>query len=320
MDSGFFIVGAPRTGSTLLRRVLNAHDQVAIPPESPFLIDYLTADHVPDSRRLELLLDDPEYRAWGQGLRRDLQATDVAAGIAEIHAFYAAAVGKSRWGQKTPRLVRHWETLADAFPGARFIHIVRDPRAVAASLRTSAAHRSHALAAARRWRFDTNCGLTMERRLRSRALRVRYEDLVRKPDAIVRDVCAFLGLTFDPAMLQPAELRLNPHEAGRGHHDGVGRAITSASIETWRTSLSPRDLAAINAVVARLSPLVGYQADDGSPPGWWRRAAYFGDGLTMAVLKLVHDAGQRRPLWHVCRRRWQLGTFWSAAADYLSGR
>ena len=107
-------------------------------------------------------------------------------------------------GAEAPRLVRHWQRLAGLFPDARFIHLVRDPRAVAASLRSSAAHRSHALAAARRWRLDTGFGLAMEGMLGSRALRVHYEDLVRKPEPTVRQVCAFLDLAFDAKMLRPA--------------------------------------------------------------------------------------------------------------------
>lgn len=318
--SGFFIVGAPRTGSTLFRRILNAHSQVAIPPESPFLIDYLMADHVPAARRLALLIADPEYRAWPHGVAAQLQATDVPAGIEEIHASYAAAVGKTRWGQKTPRLVRLWHTLAEAFPDARFIHVVRDPRAVAASLRKSAAHRSHALAAARRWRLDTGMGLAMERAIPSRALQVRYEELVCQPEATIRRVCAFLELPFEPAMLLPeTELRLNPQEVSRGHHEKVDQPITADSLETWRTSLSPRDVATVSAVVADVSRSCGYQVDPAALPGLWQRAIWAMDGQATALLKLVSDARQR-PLWPVCRRRWQLGTFWSTATDFLSGR
>ena len=318
--AGFFIVGAPRTGSTLLRRILNTHSQVAIPPESPFLIDYLKADHVPAARRLALLVEDPDYRDWRQGVATQLDASDVASGIARIHESYAAAAGKSRWGHKTPRLVRHWERLARLFPDARFIHLVRDPRAVAASLRSSAAHRNHALAAARRWRLDTGFGLAMERVLGSRALRVHYEDLVRGPEATIRKVCAFLDLAFDRTMLQPAELRLNPHEALRGHHERVGQPIDGESLETWRQTLSSRDIDVVNAVVAKVSESCGYPVDPAPAPGLWQRAIYFADGQANAVGKLVRDIREQRPLWGVCKRRWALGTFWSSATDYLSGR
>jgi hypothetical protein len=321
VQAGFFIVGAPRTGSTLLRRILNAHQEVAIPPESPFLIDYLTADHVPAARRLALLVADPEYHAWQQGVTTEIHATDFPSGVAEIHASYAAAAGKSRWGHKTPRLVRHWERLAELFPDARFIHLVRDPRAVAASLRGSAAHRSHALAAARRWRLDTGLGLTMERVLGSRALRVHYEELVRMPEATIRRICAFLDLPFDAVMLRPeADVRLNPHEALRGHHERVRQPITADSLDTWRLSMSPRDISVVNAVVAKVSGSCGYVVDPCPAPGFWRRAAYVADGQAMALAKLIRDVQRGRPLWHVCRRRWQLGTFWSTAADYLAGR
>jgi hypothetical protein len=321
LHAGFFIVGAPRTGSTLLRRILNAHSDVAIPPESPFLIDYLTAEQVPTARRLDLLVRDPDYRAWRQGVTSELQATDVPSGVAEIHALYAAAVGKSRWGHKTPRFVRHWERLARWFPGARFIHLARDPRAVAASLRGSAAHRSHALAAAQRWRLDTAHGLEMERALGSRAWRVHYEDIVRRPEATVQQVCQFLDLTFDPAMLRPgSELQLTAHEGMTHHHDRVGQAIDTSSLESWRQTLSPADLAVVNAVVSPVSRSCGYEILPAPGPSAWQRAKYHFDGQTMAVVKLLRDLQQRRPLWHVCRRRWQLGTFWSSAADYLAGR
>jgi hypothetical protein len=192
---------------------------------------------------------------------------------------------------------------------------------VVASLRSSAAHRTHALAAARRWRLDTGYGLDMERRLRSRALRVHYEDVVSRPEETMHRVCEFLDLTFDPAMLRPdSELRLTAHEVMTNHHDRVGREIDERSLESWRHTLSPRDLAVVGAVVSQMSQSCGYDVLPAPEPSAWQRAKYHADGQAMAVIKLLQDVRHRRPLWNVCRRRWQLGTFWSSTADYLAGR
>lgn len=320
-EAGFFIVGAPRTGSTLLRRILNAHSRVAIPPESPFLIDYLLAERVPAATRLRLLLDDPEYAQWRQGLLREFRATDVAGAIVELHAAYAASAGKSRWGQKTPRLVRVWETVATRLPTSRFVHTVRDPRAVAASLRKSAAHRNHALAAARRWRLDAGHGLAMERALPGRVLRVAYESLARDPETEVRRLCEFLDLPFEPEMLRPGrELTLNPHEDRHGHHRRVAEPISTESVDAWRDELSPRDLAAVHAVCADPGRSLGYELAPAAPPSRLARWGYACDGAATAIFKLMRDLRQRRPFWRLWTRRWRLGTFWSQAKDYFAGR
>jgi hypothetical protein len=152
-------------------------------------------------------------------------------------------------------------------------------------------------------------------------LRVHYEDLVRLPEATVQRICEFLELAFDAAMLRPgADLRLNPHEASHGHHRRVGEPITAGSVDTWKESMSPRDIAVVSAVVDSVSRSCGYQVEPAPEPTLWQRVTYMADGHAMALAKLIRDVGQRRPLWHVCYRRWRLGTFWSAARDYVSGR
>lgn len=218
-------------------------------------------------------------------------------------------------------MVRHWRLLATAFPEAKFLHTVRDPRAVAASLRKSAAHLSNALAAAKRWRLDTAAGLAMEAALGARVLRVSYENLATSPEATLRHVCTFLELPYEPEMLlADRKLALNTHEAMHGHHQRVGEPITADSVAAWQKELSPGEQAIVAAFTHDVAAACGYVVPPAPLPSAWARLRYGADSLAVACRKLARDLAQRRPFWRLWLRRLRLGTFFSQARDYFAGR
>src|SRR4051794_27962840 len=118
-----FVVGCSRSGTTLLRALLDAHPLLAVPPESHFAV----------APRLRRLGRDPWFRLWGIE-PPDLRGLDVADAVRAVFAAYAAAQGKPRYADKTPHYVSHLPLLAERFPEARFVHVVRDGRDVALSL------------------------------------------------------------------------------------------------------------------------------------------------------------------------------------------
>lgn len=321
-SAGLFIVGAPRTGSTLLRRVLNAHSAYAIPPESYFLLDFLAAETVPSAKRLALLLNDPELQSWSLNNSLALDKTlNLPAAIVELHRRYAQQHKKPRWGQKTPRFVRSWQQLSEWFPGALFIHTVRDPRAVVASLGASPAHRNNVVVAAKRWNEDTKHGLALEAALPERSFRFSYEHFVAAPEFVAKALCRFLNIEFEATMLEPGQaLPLNEHEARHGHHQNVSGAVRSDLSEQWRQSLRPQELAWIAAIAGETARACGYHLSQGSQPTPSRQLAASAGAIFMAIKKAAIDLLAGRNFWWRWRRQWRLGVFFSRLRDYFAGR
>lgn len=207
-----FIVGVPRSGTTLLRLMLDAHPDLAIPPETGFL---LTIAERPRSagplsplelHRLivrspnwnDLVLDEDVYlRAL-----RALHPFSVSDGLRVLYRTYAEKFRKIRWGDKTPNNFERMLAITHILPEAHFIHIIRDGRDVSLSLRDMwFAPGRDMTTLGRYWK-----GLIEQARREAgrnlRYIEIRYEDLVRKPESTLRDICRFVDLAFDPRMLE----------------------------------------------------------------------------------------------------------------------
>ena len=108
---------------------------------------------------------------------------------------------KSRWGDKTPRYVTDISRLHRVFPGAKFVHIIRDARDVCLSLRQAWRHTWHY--SAEYWSQTVRAGVAQGQSIgMDFYLEVAYEDLVRQPEPMLRRICAFLGEDFEPKMLE----------------------------------------------------------------------------------------------------------------------
>lgn len=223
------IVGAARSGTTLLRLMLDAHPHVAIPPETGFLTPVLSLRGPGAALRHTffhvLTHYPPEASAWHDfGLPaadfwRELSAIEpftTAAGLRCFYRAYADRFGKPRWGDKTPVYGQHMRAIEQLLPEAHFIHLIRDGRDVALSLRPLWFSPSQDIAAlARAWRRQVSTARAQGQRCRH-YLEVRYEALVADPPAVLRQVCAFCGLDYHPQMehyYQRAPERLREHQS-----------------------------------------------------------------------------------------------------------
>jgi hypothetical protein len=175
--------------------------------------------------------------------------------------------GKNRWGDKTPRHVLHIRWLAQTFPDATFIHIIRDPRAVVASLRRAGWHRIPRRAA-RFWRHRVRAGRAAGHTIDPyRYMEIRYEDLVSHPDQSLKRLCDFCGLTFVSDMLQFYEAATDAVPAVHEHlFEHLKAPVNPARAESWRTELTPRDISEIEAVARRAMVDLGYSLEETPPP------------------------------------------------------
>lgn len=260
MSGPIFIGGAPRSGLTLVRIILDAHPEISCGPD---------AGHV------ALTMTSADFEATLGGLHRAhffLEPEGVRANFARAIAApmekRAQAHGKSRWADKTAFAILVFEQLAALFPEARFVHLVRDGRDVAASLlERSWRAPSGALfdqcasieGAARYWGSIIARGLETERRLGDRVLRVRYEDIVAKPERALRRICGFAGVEFVPDILKIEDR--NPSLAGLELETAarLRRKIDERAVGRWRRDLEPEAAAAAFRTYRPLLDALGYQ-------------------------------------------------------------
>lgn len=308
----FFIVGCGRSGTSLLRGILNNHPSLAIPLESLFIADYLrVADRIPLEQLKALLLREPELVEWGIEVQAE-QVRDYASiedVIARVHEIYAHENGKSKWGQKTPRLVRHHELLRAHFPQIKFIHMVRDPRAVVSSLVRSDVHRSTVWHATKRWIRDVEAGLKLEQRYEEGVLRVRYEDMVMDPEAELQQILEFL--LVDPVATLPEQNHENPEYSKfyESIHSNLSKDISPDFVDLWKRHLSEEEVREVESMVGWLPQKLGYSFGSDAPPhlsspSLWTSLKRI-KGLMFQVWRYVRY--RPRYLYGLVRRKWKFG-------------
>jgi hypothetical protein len=287
-----FVVGVGRSGTTLLRMMLDAHPDLAIGPETHFVPDLIRASRGRRGSPERALRAIVESRRWGdfdldagelEARLRGLDPFGPAGALRAFYALYAESQGKPRWGDKTPVYVTKMREIAATLPEARFVHLIRDGRDVALS-RARRAMRGAARpeAAARKWRDR----IREARRQAGRVphyLEVRYEDLVTDTEPTLRRVAEFVELPWDEAMLayhERAPERLRevardlPPEEGKQHRPAEERMAAHAltaeppsreRIGAWREQMSEADRSAFEHVAGDLLAELGYPV--GEPAG-----------------------------------------------------
>lgn len=247
--------------------MLDSHPDLAIPPESYFVTE-LAEEWPPGA---ELSWDDfvarlsahDRFTRWGlpaEALQRDDPPRTFAGAIRCTFAAYAAARGKSRYGDKTPRYVQDVEAIAALLPEAVFVHVIRDGRDVALSFLEREWGPKTIEEAARRWRKRVKSGRRAGSALGSRYLEVRYERLVADPAAELERVCAHLDLEPSSAMLRYFE-RADDVVAGTKYpeqHASLA-APPTPGLRNWRSDMTSAGVASFEAIAGNLLAELGYE-------------------------------------------------------------
>lgn len=253
------IVGSPRSGTTLLRMMLDAHPDLAIPPETGFLPALAVLQTAPDPTAsvVEAVFrivtgTPPGAPAWGDfhlsaedyrvGLE-GLSPCTPAEGARLFYRMYAARFGKARRGDKTPLYCRHLAVIRDLLPEARFIHIVRDGRDAAVSLRRQPFSPGHDIRMQAAYWRENVMSARREGHGNSDYLELRFEDLLSRPEAELRRICSHVGLDFREEMLDHARhagRRLDEH-GPRLSPDGVVLVDREARRAMQATTRGPLD-------------------------------------------------------------------------------
>ena len=267
----FFIVGSARSGTTLLRLMLNAHPEVAVPPESRFITElYPGEGKVQIETFLTALAAHKRFRTWDlpisvvadelRATAADASQVEYPEAIAAAFRAYARVGGKSRWGDKTPRYVEHLELLSELFPTARFIHLIRDGRNVALSYANVPFGPKTVGKAAALWSKRVCAGHQVGRALLTgRYLEVLYEDLVEDAEGETKDICDFIGLDFDPGMLDYTERARGSVLPRASMYNPHVKKKPTANVRSWQDSMPADQVEVFEAVAGDTLSLIGYE-------------------------------------------------------------
>jgi len=272
-----FIVGCQRSGTTMLGSLLGAARNVVAIPEAQFVADLAPADPAARGELSEMLgriERHYRFRIWKHRLdgRQPQGGGTHADAVRWLVADYAAAQGcpePIHWIDHQPGHVREIERLAAHFPNLRVIHMVRDGRAVAASILPLDWGPNRIHSAANFWAQRVAMGLALRNYLgEERWHQVRYEDVLTDPHGQLRRICGFLGIDYEPSMIEANGFRVP--DFTRQQHSLVGQRPDRSRLDGWRTTLSPRQVEIFEALVGPLLTYLGYGRDHDCPrlPGF----------------------------------------------------
>ncbi|MDH3683347.1 MAG: sulfotransferase [Acidimicrobiia bacterium] len=298
------VIGAPRSGTTMFRYMLSAHPRLYVPPESNFIPRFFDDDRpLSPDRAQQAVKGILEYKVFFRDwLDPFPDPHDFVSGLADLRprsildglfGTYARQHGAVRWGDKSPIYTSHVEELSRVLPTAQFVHIIRDGRDVALSMMRAYQGRRFFYVdlgfAARSWRRRVTAARRSGSRLgRDRYLELTYEALTSDPEAVLQDVCDFLGEEFAPEMTAPQNVA-RQHYHSRKIHAATAQPLTTASSRRWLHEMPERDQRLFDALAGDLLAELGYPVD---PSG----ALTFSDRLQLARLTskyAVVEAGRR---------------------------
>lgn len=297
----FFLVGSPRSGTTLLQTMLMRAQGVTMPPELHFV-------HITYKRR-HRMADIRTDAGWEQA-RNAIKARCAHSDIEMDHALFdelcahsdrnygdlfrcwlkaiGAPENATNIGEKTPNHCEWIPELATMIPEARFVHIMRDPRDSALSQRE--AFGRPALQAAVRWKRDLEMHRDCLRLMpRSRYMAVRYEDLVTDPGAVIKSLADFLGLEYRDEMLDPAGREKKGFAAYEEHKLRTLEKVTSSRIGRYKGKMSAIDIAVIDHICGPIMTEMGY-----TPEKKPKLLAYLGIAWQTPLVLIKRIRGDRR--------------------------
>ena len=267
-----FIVGMNGSGTTMLLDCLGRHPELyAFPRETRVIPYYLNNQH-----KFGDLKSDENFRKLWDEIRNltvfrfanDQQPVpipndwashprDAANVLDAVFSYFAASESKTRWCEKTPQNVQHIETIAKRFPGATFVHVVRDGRDSAASFNRR--WRRTPELTIYRWKKVLREGRRQGSSLGSQSyMEVRYEDLTAEPEVWLRKICDFLAIAFDAAVLESSRPYLDAGQlAGKSANNGT---LTPNSGK-WRQHFSPRKIARLERISGSALREFGYETE-----------------------------------------------------------
>jgi hypothetical protein len=251
-EVSFFLVGCERSGTTLLRLMLNEHPNIAMPAESHFIANLierfgtqriLSKDEVIEA--YNIIVNLRRWQEWEnsrEALLTKLEILEnptIAQVVNVVFELKLSQTGKQLWGDKTPKYSNYIDKIHNMYPGAKFIHLTRDGRDVCLSFLKTNWIGPWVSRIAKYWSNRVEAAKLSESYLTgTRYLEIRYEELVCQTEDTLRKICRFLEQDYAPGMLEYSG-DFEKNVAGRSvvHHQKLKRKPQIQDINRWKNEL-----------------------------------------------------------------------------------
>jgi hypothetical protein len=267
-----FIGGCPRSGTTMLGSILGLAKNCIVTPESHFkqtiLFGFnsdLKRNGINKRNLIDKINKNFRFKLWETPtpkikLPETIKVDEYRRLIYSIVDNYAKKIGCIRWKtwiDHTPQNIQDPLVLMSIFPEAKFIHIVRDPRAVASSVIPLDWGPNNSREAAFFWAQKISYGLTLEIKYPEKCKRFYYEDIIYYPEKSIKSICDFCGIEYHKKMIEGGKIDLPKYT--KKQHKLVGQKANLHRISAWQKDLSLRQIYEIETILSDLIDLMGYQ-------------------------------------------------------------
>jgi len=263
----FFIVGCGRSGSSLMRSILDAHSNITLPHETSFFTRIASGDFGIGETSLEQKLRTIMGKWWVGDMSTSVATITEQLGEREpswrnlFVAFLASLPSPpevTTFGEKTIRHIDYATQFLKEFPDCRIIQVIRDPRASFASFRRVKVGSNQVSKFVNDWRFAATLDQNLEGN--KRYLRVKFEDLVANPEATSESICKFLEVDYDPGMMQFHERKTAGFSPEQTHHQNTRKPVFQSSVAKWKEELSNTQIGLIESSLGEQMERLEYES------------------------------------------------------------
>ncbi|MFI6476627.1 sulfotransferase family protein [Nonomuraea sp. NPDC050663] len=281
-DRPVFVIGCPRSGTTMLQLMLHSHPRIAVAPETRFVIPTYTRRRAFGDMRdaacrqalAEWIATDKSTKFKELGLARDAfvqEATKAPGSLGSVlgtaFRMYADRFGKARWGDKRPSYVKQVDILRRIFPDAQFIHLIRDGRDCVSSLKEMPWFTLDSFHAMSTWAEAIDYGNKLARTLPADSYyELRYEDLTDDPGAEMQKLCAYLGEEFDPSVVSPKQAADTVVPLHKVWHTNTHGEVTRARVGSWGQRLEDWEISLCEDMLGARLQDKGYELSGAPGP------------------------------------------------------
>jgi len=278
----FFIIGRPRSGTSLLRHLFDAHPDVVIPSECNYILalsrKYGNIEKSGKQTITNLLTDlkqTKSFNTWGldiESLEKKLYSLKEKSNYSElcrvIHSSYSSIHPKNELkiiGDKNPAYSsENFSKIFSLFPDAKYIHLVRDCRDQITSLLSAGFKLPSPAFIAIAWKKSITTINKYKQKFPDHFYTIRYEDFVTEPEEYFKEICCFLGIKFQQDVFDFIDKKneyLN-HQPGLKYeqlHQRLFQPINNKRVGIYRDFLNSKDLAIVEKIVGHVAEQYGYK-------------------------------------------------------------
>lgn len=268
----FFITGRGRSGTWLLQSILDTHPEICVTPEALFIIHlyekYIGTKKWTTQQKnnfIKDLLSEEKIKDWWQVMPKsigellekyppDSHFSELCKAVYHDYAHRNNKANAHLLGDKNPEYSVYIERLARLYPTAKFIHLIRDPRANVLSYQNVDFDVNDVAALAYRWKKYNENIPDLQQQFPNRILLIHYEDLLTNTQATLEKMCAFLGVDFIPDLLEFYKHSKNVFE----WNHKITQPIDPQKAYAWKGKIAPKDEACVFKIAGEVAAQFGY--------------------------------------------------------------